>query len=258
MDNKRFGWLYTVPFVLVGMAWLAYPHFLLPIFLGDRTGLNTLFIGMAFAGIVISLFVHARGLIQIKSDLYEQKVEHYKQHFETTLFQLLHLSKEIVRGLRYKSEHGGGHEQTGRDCIEAMREDFVKFALMSEDWGQSPSERYETFSLKHGRHELGRYFRNLYEIVKYVDEAKIENRNFYTNIVRAQLSSNELFMLFYSGLSRFDRETFLPLLCRYEFFEHLPATEDVLQSEAEQYGKAAFGKSLEWRDRFTRSLAGSD
>jgi len=254
MDKKRVRILSTIPFLLVGVAWLVYPHFFIPVVHGgDRTGLNTLFSGLAFAGIVISLFLHSRELSQTKSDLAELKARHHKQVYESSFFELLRLSNEIVRGIRCKSDSGGGSGQNGKDRIDAMRKDFVKVALMSNDWGHSPSERFELFCLKRGHHELGNYFENLYQIIKYVDEAKIEDKHFYANLVRAQLSSDELFMLFYSGLTRFHRETLRPLLCRYQFFEHLPATEDVLQSEADQYGKAAFGKSLEWQDRFARS-----
>lgn len=265
--KSRIIWImYLLPFLFVAGAWIGYPHFL-PHFYVDSLdanaerfgtfgdsfgGLNTLFSGLAFAGIVVSLILQSHGLSQTKSDLDRQRIQQQIQVFESSFFQMLHLSNEIVRGFRYKSEFGGAHIKEGKDCFETMRNDLVKVALLSEHWGRTPSERYEKFYLKYFHDDLGHYFRNLYQIVKYVDGATIENKKFYTNIVRAQLSSNELFLLFYNGVSRFGREKFLPLLRKYELLEHLPDTEDVLQTEAEHYGRSAFGQSPEWQERFHR------
>ncbi|MBK8344630.1 MAG: hypothetical protein IPL12_15845 [Bacteroidetes bacterium] len=43
---------------------------------------------------------------------------------------------------------------------------------------------------------MGHYFRNLYHIIKYIDNSNIENKRTYTNFVRAQLSSHELALIF--------------------------------------------------------------
>jgi hypothetical protein len=222
--------------------------------LGDSfDALKTLFAWLAFAGIVVSLLLQSREMAKARRDVEELKNQQRKHVFERSFFQLLHLSNETIQGFRYESEFSSAIHTNGQDCFEAMREDFVKVALLSEQWGKSPSERYEKFYVQCAHDQLGLYFRNLYQLMKYVDASQLEDKKLYANIVRAQLSNSELYLIFYNGLSRFGHDKFLPLLRKYEFFERLPVTADVLQADAEHYGKGAFGQSPEWEERFARS-----
>lgn len=261
--------LYCLPFAIVLLSWYFYRAWLPKVnaqldplrdltslgTFGDSFGaLNTLFSGMAFAGILVSIFQQSHEISEAKADLIIQRKQQQKQIFETAFFQLLSLSNEIVRNTTYTS-YFTKTTTTGKDCFAAIKVDYVRVALLSNHWGNGPAERYAKFYEKHAHYQLGHYFRNLYQIVKYVDAFDISDKKFYTNIVRAQLSSNELYLLFYNGLSHLGREKFFPLLRSYEFFEHLPAEEEVLQSEAEVYGIGAFGKSPEWHARFSVAAA---
>lgn len=220
---------------------------------GESFGaLNILIAWIAFAGIVVSLLLQSREMAKTRRAVEEQKSQQQNHMFERSFFQLLHLCNETVQGFRYESEFSPVRATIGQDCFEAMREDFVKVALLSEQWGTSPSERYEKFYVQCVHDQLGLYFRNLYQLMQYIDASPREDKKFYANIVRAQLSNSELYLLFYNGLSRFGHDKFLPLLRKYEFFERLPVTEDVLQADAECYGNSAFGQSPEWGERFAR------
>jgi len=184
-----------------------------------------------------------------------QKVEQAKQHFESSFFQLMNFSNEIVNKFKYDTPLSSSAlpkppSCIGKECFEQLRNDFASVILNCPHWGDSPEERYEKFYLKYAHDQLGHYFRNLYQIVKLIESSQIENKKFYTNIIRAQLSSNELYLLFYNGLSSFGHEKFFPLLVKYEFFEHLPVADDILQSDAMKYGLKAFGKSPAWKVRF--------
>ena len=53
---------------------------------------------------------------------------------------------------------------------------------------------------------LGHYFRNLFSIVKYVAESNIGNKDFYIDIVRNQLSDDEILFMFSYGLTDFGAE----------------------------------------------------
>ncbi len=212
--------------------------------------LHILFAWVVFAGLVVFLIARFRERTHTARDSEEQKHPREKYAFERTFFPLFRLRQEIVQGLRYQSKLG--IDTIGQDSFEAIREDFVNIALLSDGWGESSSERYEQFYLRCSQDELGAYFRNLYQLVNYIDASRRDDKRFYMHLVRAQLSNSELYLLFYNGLSRFGREKFLPLLRKYEFFETLPVSADVLQADAERYGKSAFGQSPEWAERFAR------
>jgi hypothetical protein len=59
---------------------------------------------------------------------------------------------------------------------------------------------YENLYSEYGP-EMGHYFRNLYRIFKFIDETHVKDKTSYSGIVRAQLSTFELGLLFYNGLT---------------------------------------------------------
>lgn len=78
-------------------------------------------------------------------------------------------------------------------------------------------------------HILDHYFRYLYRIMKFVDEAEyLENdKNYrderykYMGILRATLSPYELVLLFYNNLSKYGNEKVKPLIEKYSMFKSL-------------------------------------
>ena len=76
---------------------------------------------------------------------------------------------------------------------------------------------------------LGHYFRLLYRIFKIIDEttfsddpAKNEKvRQHFAKIVRATLSDDELWLLFYNCASRKGNQKFMPLANKYNLFDNL-------------------------------------
>jgi hypothetical protein len=70
---------------------------------------------------------------------------------------------------------------------------------------------------------LGHYFRNLYHIIKFVDEThdiKDDLKKTYTTLVRAQLSSYEQALLFYNCIHP-NGEEFYILIEKYSLFHNL-------------------------------------
>lgn len=75
---------------------------------------------------------------------------------------------------------------------------------------------------------LGHYYRNLYRIVKFVDEQTFsdykkddyEIKYFYVSIVRSQLSDHEIQWLFFNGLYDYG-ELFKPLIQEYSMLKNL-------------------------------------
>lgn len=90
---------------------------------------------------------------------------------------------------------------------------------------------------------MGHYFRNLYHIVKFVDKANISNKREYTNILRAQLSTGELLLLYFNCLSRYGNEKFKPLVEKYSLLKTIADDDELLRYDCKDlYDKMAFGK----------------
>jgi len=67
--------------------------------------------------------------------------------------------------------------------------------------------------------EIGHYFRSLYNIAKFVHNSEIEDKRLYSNLLRAQLSVNEMSLIFYNCLSDFGSEKFKPLIEEYSLLK---------------------------------------
>ncbi|MBN1970270.1 MAG: putative phage abortive infection protein [Candidatus Delongbacteria bacterium] len=82
------------------------------------------------------------------------------------------------------------------------------------------------------QYNLGHYFRNLYHIFKYVHKTSLitdKEKQFYCNIVRAQLSTDELVLIFYNSLTPINYYSDKPNL-GYPNFKYLIDNYDILQN----------------------------
>ncbi|MFZ5861805.1 MAG: putative phage abortive infection protein [Nitrospirota bacterium] len=68
---------------------------------------------------------------------------------------------------------------------------------------------------------MGHYLENLYEILRFVDSRLENEQRFFANLLRAQLSSNEIILLFYMTVTdRDDGGRFYPLIKKFRILEH--------------------------------------
>lgn len=164
-----------------------------------------------------------------------------KQNFEDTFFQLLRLFGEIIKDLNYVERdmmstiRGGNSSVTeyhDRRCLSRLYQvlknsynnnkpsDIVDFN--SDDKRQFYNDLYESFYKEHGHH-IGHYFRMLYNVIKFVDRSEFndEFKKVYTNLIRSQLSRDELALLFYNCLSEYGNEKLLPLVMKHKLMKHL-------------------------------------
>ena len=92
---------------------------------------------------------------------------------------------------------------------------------------------------------VGHYFWHLYNVVNFVDQSdeEVEAKKFYTDLIRGQLSNNELGILFCLGLSDRGSE-FKGLVEKYGLFENI--TSDVLIDEEHRtlYAASAYGEMV--------------
>ena len=131
-----------------------------------------------------------------------------QQNFENTFFQMLGRFNDIVL-------QTSGITKSGR---EAFKEKYDRFLSEAH---QTPTivnakQRYLQFYAE-WQHELGHYMRTLYHIFSFVDRSSLpeEKKIIYTNILRAQLSTYELCILFYNGLVGEGEKGFKPLIEKY-------------------------------------------
>lgn len=152
------------------------------------------------------------------------------QRFETTFFNMLSLHNNIVANIKSADRYNRHELKSGREAFGPIYDNFKiiymdaenKFGKDNNAFGtlSTIEYAYQTF-YQRNQSLVGHYFRNLYRIIKFVHETKFLNdneKNNYCDIVRAQLSSYELVLLFYNGLSP-QGAGFLPLIKTYDLLD---------------------------------------
>lgn len=217
---------------------------------GDSFGLLTsLFSGLAFAGLIITIVMQrdelalqreelnlTRGeLSGQKEELRFQNETMRTQQFENTFFKMLDLLESCRNDIYNVAVHQSPVE--GRDAVRRLYKVFVEGYLNGynnidgsiELYFKESSKSIEGMKAEYARfyaedygEEIGQYYRTLYNILKFVDSAiYINDKNLYTNLLRAQLSRYELALLFYNCLSKYGEEKMAPLVKRYSILKHL-------------------------------------
>ncbi|MBE7661498.1 putative phage abortive infection protein [Tenacibaculum finnmarkense] len=205
---------------------------------GDMFGsINALYSGLAFAGIIVTILLQRQELKSQRQELKQTRKEFEIQNetlklqrFENTFFNLLSLHHQIVDSIDLDIEKRKSSSITAQAILmkrslgESTSQDYDRIIIKGRDVFK---RRYE--SLKHHlsttsnldlvnktylevydvvQTDFGHYFRNLYRMVKLVDNSTFssnENEDFnkkyeYTSIIRSQLSDYELLWLFYNCL----------------------------------------------------------
>jgi Putative phage abortive infection protein len=160
-----------------------------------------------------------------------------QQTFEATFFQLLRLHNDIVASMEVLSD-----SLKGRACFAHYLKQLE--SLLRIEAATTNRDRfvlyYDIFYRDH-QAALGHYFRLLYNIVKLVKRTEGIDRHFYTNLVRAQLSSAELQLLFYNCLSTWGSEKFKPLVEEFALLKTIPNDTVPKDELLHQYLPSAFG-----------------
>ena len=236
---------------------------------GDSFGaINALFAGLAFTGVIFAIILQwqelrlqRQELRDTRTEIRGQKETLQKQNFESSFFQLLNMHSEIVSSIviletnMRRSLAQGDIEYTeysGRRCFgyllrnlkssleKAIDENRPKTEVFNDTYEEEFFSIYQTY--------IGHYFRHLYNVVKFVheheffDQKEFKEKKRYTNFIRAQLSSNELGVLFYNCLS--DRGAqFKDLVEKYALFEDLPSKVLIDEEHRKLYAPSAYGES---------------
>lgn len=195
---------------------------------------SALFSALAFVGLLFAVLIQREDLLaqrrdqqELQADVVEQRRSLRaqaealtQQAFENTFFHLLRLHNENVQS-QVASFVPGGEVYVGRRAfaiaaaeiegrLAAWRQRHPEASIDLETVNRFYAEACETPDS-----DFGHYFRNLYHIVKYVDESRVSDKRRYTSQVRAQLSQAEFTLLFANGLRRDGKSKFKPLIERY-------------------------------------------
>ena len=269
-DSNKVRWLPYLIFPGVIVFWIA-AIFLIPMQypkieesgqFGDMFGaVNALFAGLAFAGVIWAIILQKQELELQRQELKETRGEIrgqkeqlraqdqtlQKQNFESSFFQLLSFHNEIVNSLRAREL--GAQEVGGRMCfavfLYTIKTIYNRHENTSGQMKDNINSSYEIF-LSRYQPSIGHYFRHLYNTIKFVDQHKFikefEDKKPYTNLIRAQLSSNELGLLFYNCLS--DRGAkFKCLVEKYALLEDMDFEKLLDPDHRPFYSERAYGES---------------
>lgn len=204
-------------------------------------GVTALFSGLAFAGLIFTLFVQKQELRYQRKELsflvneqretkghLKDQADHLKsqsdfiekQIFENSFFQLLRSFNEYVANTKIKQS-----EQLleGRDAFEELYQRFARnvFGYYSSP-GPGSVSFLDTYNRFYDEHidDLGPYYRQLYNILKFIRSSSIQDQKFYSNVVRAQLSRSELSLLACNIASPFGSLKMAPLIKEFEVLKH--------------------------------------
>ena len=222
---------------------------------GDSFGIvNALFSGLAFAGVICAILLQKKELELQRKELKDtrteirgQKETLQKQNFESSFFQLLGMHSEIVNSMEMPREN-----LSGRECFRSLRGNLNSRLEIAIAQGRPQTEvfndTYEDKFFSIFQTYIGHYFQHLDNVVKFVheheffDEKEFKEKKRYTNFIRAQLSSNELGILFYHGLSDQGAE-FKDLVEKYALFENMPSEVIIDEEHRQLYASSAYGES---------------
>ena len=178
------------------------------------------------------------------------------QKNEETFFQLLRFHNEILSTITIEQQEvdfvsGANISKTveGRKSFVEYYDIFKRFFQEASELNFNQDEdgiskifdkSYNSFYLEY-QADLGHYFRNLYNIIFFIDTLKTSQQSFYLGLLMAQLSNYELTLLFFHCLRSTNKE-FKTLVEKYAILEQVPKDE-VTTMAYKIYSPSAFGES---------------
>lgn len=200
---------------------------------GDFLGgvLNPILTFLMFVGLIITIVIQKTELSLARTEfkrtanaLQEQSDSSKKQVIENTFFNLLSIHNETLNSLRFDSENlrCAINIEEAKTVGRAVFSSILTWMHNEEDT-QKTHENYASFQDTEN-HVVGHYFRGLYQILKFIDECGLpdNDKNRYSRLLRAQLSTDELGVLYFNCISpNVDSGQFRTLLINYRMLEHI-------------------------------------
>lgn len=233
---------------------------------GDFVGgtLNPILTFVTFIGLLYTIHLQKRELrlthkelsltrreFKRSSDALEaQNLTTKQQRFENTLFRMIEMLNQIVNAMDVEQ---GEKRKVGRDCFTefystlersyGLEKRKIKYGEIAhtEEIGESIAVITYNYFYKQYQSDLGHYFRVLYNIFRYIDQSEF-SEGIYAKILRAQLSNQELLIIFYNNATERGK-AFAALAERFELYDNMD-TERLLRPEhIDLASKKSFGKN---------------
>lgn len=218
---------------------------------GDFFGgvLNPILTFLTLIGLIVTIIIQRQELALSRKEYVKTADALSTQAIETTFFNMIDLHHKIAEELRLDIDEIS-HKSKQKELITKISEVALQIAPYGLDKiKKEPPKQFigrEVFKglafylaactesdtdakalYKHiqdnHNHILGHYFRNLYQVLKLIEENKnVSTKQKYLSILRAQLSTYELAILFINCLDGVcDNGEFKLLLSKYKMLEHL-------------------------------------
>lgn len=224
---------------------------------GDFFGgvLNPVFSFLTFIGLMVTIVLQRVQNSEDKNNFEKINNESHYKASEDTLFKIIELHHKIVDNISinendikipfspdeiklYRSSGQLGESEQyvcefyKNQLIEEInRKSFwACVKIISRNANYDPEKILFNYTIMQNNNNyiFGHYFRNMYQAIKVIDRipeasANDSKKKALTNLIRSQLSADELCILFLNCLDRVvDDGNFRELLIKYEFLEHIP------------------------------------
>lgn len=218
---------------------------------GDFFGgvLNPILTFLTFMGLLITIVIQQTELresrVELKRSadaLRDQNESLKKQNFENTFFQMLEIHNQIVNSIDLISDDG--KVTRGRDCFSVFYTRFNKIYRENKEKANGKHSEESVIKLayqlfwKDHQTELGHYFRYLYNVVRFIKDANQINGP-YLRLIRAQLSDQELLLIFYNCISS-NGGNFTPLVVEFSILDNLPTIRLLNKNHQNMINSKAF------------------
>lgn len=231
-----------IAFIVVVLAFYIYPRSdysfsTRPDFwgaFGDYVGgiLNPIFGFITLVGLVLTVGLQKQILAVQKQELAETKDELAKsaealniqnktmlsQNFEGTFFRMLEKQAELFNRIEYIP----GSDRRGSKALFLILSGLKTRASQGTNFLYAYEVKYNEINST-----LGPYFRNLYHTLKLIDKNKhlsdLEKYD-YSSLARAQLSSDEITLIFYNCLTK-PGQGLKQLIIRYRMLKHIDTSK---------------------------------
>jgi hypothetical protein len=220
---------------------------------GDAFGaLNALFSGMAFAGVVVTLYLQRKDIDDGQHEIARQQSEAARQKEESQFYNMLGLQQSVVQGFDLHKSAADGETSDlssdiirGRDCFKTwaaqLKSSHKKKVSVN---GTTDLQWTYEFVWKKHRGDWSIYFRSLYNLFKFVSTSSHADKRWLGNVVRSLISDYELVILFYNCLSP-KGEKFKKFANEFAIFDNLDPMLLLDPKHVLQLDKAAYGHNEE-------------
>lgn len=207
---------------------------------GDFFGgvLNPILTFLMFLGLLITIVMQKTELALARREfsrtadaLAEQSESGKQQILENTFFNMLKIHNENIDSLVFNNSvlccaiNTNNADTSGRAVFGSI----VSW-IYEENHPEKSLENYSKFQDTEN-HIVGHYFRGLFQILKFINDSSCsdELKFKYARILRAQLSTNELSILFFNCICKsVDAGQFRILLIKFKMLEHMQLRKEPL------------------------------